>query len=323
MRSSRKLFLWRRIIFSSLFMVFYLVLVQDIMAKDVLPNVKENHKCFKCHGNKTYTFYNTVTERMVNKRMNPFYVIDTAAFYEGNHRLLSCTDCHDPGYESFPHDNELQMQELLKCTDCHDGDEVAEKYNFSIINTEFKNSVHAQAYSKDFSCWMCHNPHSYAITARKNTDISKVIVYDNEICLHCHSEVANLTPLSDHAKKNISTIHDWLPNQIQHFKSVRCLDCHVKVENNTMVDHQILSKEGAVKDCVACHSKNTRLLATLYKFQSKELRSKNGFLNAIILNDSYVISANSNYFLNTTSLVIFGLILLVIIIHAILRITLK
>ncbi|MBN2615583.1 MAG: cytochrome c3 family protein [Bacteroidales bacterium] len=256
--------------------------------------------------------------------MNPYYVIDTAAFYVGNHHLLSCTDCHDPGYENFPHANDLQMQEMLKCTDCHDGDEVAEKYNFKEINVEFKKSVHAQAYSKDFSCWMCHNPHSYAITARKNTDIKKVIVYDNEICLHCHSEVANLTPLSDHAKKNISTIHDWLPNQILHFKSVRCLDCHVKVENHSMVDHQILSKESAVKDCVECHSKNTRLMATLYKFRTKELRSKSGFLNAIIItNDSYVISANSNHFLNVTSLVIIGLIILVIIIHAILRITLK
>jgi hypothetical protein len=52
---------------------------------------------------------------------------------------------------------------------------------------------------------------------------------------------------------------------------------------------------------------------------SQEKRSKSGFLNAAILNDSYVIGANRNQFLNYGSLVIFGMVILGIAIHAVLR----
>ena len=64
-------------------------------------------------------------------------------------------------------------------------------------------------------------------------------------------------------------------------------------------------------------------MASLYKFQSKQNRSEIGFLNATILNNSYVISANRNPALNNISLIIFGLVLLIIIIHSILRIISK
>jgi hypothetical protein len=86
-----------------------------------------------------------------------------------------------------------------------------------------------------------------------------------------------------------------------------------------MVAHKILPKEKAVKKCVECHSKNSLLLASLYKYQAKEKREKQGFLNGAILTETYVIGANRNYFLNMASLGIFGLVVIGIFIHAVMR----
>lgn len=309
------------LMFVGLFMVFQPAKAQETQQQKA-PNAADNHKCFKCHGHKFFSFYNPVTEKKVYKRMNPFYVIDSVAYKNSNHRVLECTDCHDWGYTKFPHDGKLQMQPMPSCLDCHEGDDVTAKFHFSEIKKEFDASVHKKMYP-NFRCSMCHDPHKYLVTARRDKNIKQVIIYDNEMCLSCHSEFVNYKVLSDSAPKNITVFHDWLPNQKVHFQNVRCLDCHVKVENDSMVDHQILPKSQAVRNCVKCHSKNTILMASLYKFQSRQSRSEIGFLNATILNNSYIISANRNPFLNKISLIFFGLVVLIIIIHAILRIILK
>jgi K+ transporter len=61
-------------------------------------------------------------------------------------------------------------------------------------------------------------------------------------------------------------------------------------------------------------------MSSLYKFRSRELRHQNGFVNAIILNESYVIGANRNQYLNVLSLIIFFTVLVVVVIHIIFRI---
>ncbi len=321
MKSRPTSILFAFLMFFGLFMVFQPAQAQDSPKKE-FPNAAYNHRCFKCHGHKFFSFYNSVTEKEVIKRMNPYYVIDTVEFYKSNHRVLQCTDCHDAGYLKFPHDGQLQMQPMPTCLDCHEGDEVTAKFHFDEIKVEFDSSVHKKVYS-NFQCSMCHDPHKYLVTARRDKNIKKVVIYDNEMCLSCHSNIVNYKVLSDSAPKNISAAHDWLPNQILHFQNVRCLDCHVKVENDSMVDHQILPKAQAVHNCVKCHSQNTILMASLYKFQSKQSRSEIGFLNATILKNSYVISANRNPVLNKVSLILFGMVLLIIIVHAILRIISK
>ena len=94
--------------------------------------------------------------------------------------------------------------------------------------------------------------------------------------------------------------HDWLPNQAAHFQNVRCIECHTKINNDIPVSHLIKPKEEAVKRCNECHSQNSILMASLYKFESKEQR-RDGFFNGIILNESYVIGANRNEYLNLVS----------------------
>ncbi len=306
-----------------LFIAIHSAVGQDTLKDNKFKNAVENHKCFKCHGQKYYSYYNEWTEKKVIKRMNPFYVIDSVKFYTQNHCSFKCIDCHDADYETFPHDGMLQMEGMSTCLDCHEDDEKTAKYHMEGIYKEYKASVHFKKYGTVFSCWMCHDPHKYKVTARENEDISNVIIYDNEMCLSCHSNGTNNTILSDSASKNMVAAHDWLPNQKLHFQNVRCLDCHVKIQNDSMVNHDILPKKDAVKRCVDCHSKNTILSATLYKFQSKESRSKLGFLNATILNNSYVVGANRNHILNKASLIIFGLVIILLIIHGILRIIIK
>jgi len=103
---------------------------------------------------------------------------------------------------------------------------------------------------------------------------------------------------------------------------VRCIECHTQINNNIPVSHLIKPKEEAVRLCNECHSQNSILMASLYKFESKEQRH-DGFLNGIILNSSYVIGANRNKYLNLISLVIFVLVIGVIAIHILIRIKKK
>jgi hypothetical protein len=60
-------------------------------------------------------------------------------------------------------------------------------------------------------------------------------------------------------------------------------------------------------------------MASLYKFESKAQR-RDGFFNGIILNESYVIGANRNEYLNLLSLIIFVGVIGIIGIHIVFRI---
>jgi len=86
------------------------------------------------------------------------------------------------------------------------------------------------------------------------------------------------------------------------------------------VSHLINPIEKAVKRCNECHSQNSMLMSTLYKFQSKEQRN-DGFFNGIILNQSYVIGANRNEYLNILSIIIFAFVILIMGVHIYFRLT--
>lgn len=282
-----------------------------------------NSKCFNCHATSTYTFFNEFQERIVTKRMNPYFLIDSVLYYDQNHKSFECVDCHSYDYRTFPHDNELSLDLMPTCLDCHEGDDATADYNFEEIDKEFLESVHSTKHSEDFTCWMCHNPHTYKINARNNETIKETIVYDNNICLSCHADINKYQLITNKQNPNVIEKHDWLPNQIAHFAHVRCIECHTLATNNILVAHQIQTKDKAVKKCVECHSKNSILMASLYKFRAMESRNKFGFFNSVILSDTYIIGANRNYYLNVMSAIVFGFVLLLIIIHAILRILLK
>lgn len=276
--------------------------------------VDDNEKCFRCHGEKIFELPDELSDRVHKRHMCPDYRIAREDFYSGNHRSFSCFDCHSPEYETFPHPIEPRVEEHWGCLDCHGYDEKYAHFHFEQIEEEYLQSVHYLANPEEFSCWKCH-PHSYRISIRNTENLKATIAYDNAICLSCHADYDQFELLTDRGQINITKTHDWLPNEVLHFQNVRCIECHTRINDSILVAHLVQPKELAVRRCTECHSANSILSATLYKFQTKKARTELGFFNSVVMNSAYVIGANRNYFLNVVSLIIFALTFLGIALH--------
>jgi hypothetical protein len=304
----------------ALFMVVMLSGAIDAQNKPKKETIDFNENCLKCHGQSKYKYQNPESGSEVTKRMYAETIINRTEFYDSNHKTFKCTDCHSEEYGTFPHAGNLRMESKYACIDCHGGDETYAKFKFEKIEAEFHESVHSTKHSEDFNCWMCHNPHSYKISVRSNDKIKDIVAYDNAICLNCHADISNYQMLTDKVNPNILKKHEWLPNQALHFKNVRCIECHARTNDSILVAHNIQPKAKAVRRCVECHSTNSILMASLYKYKVQEGRSKAGFYNGVIMNEGYVIGANRNYYLGILSLIMFGCVAAGILIHASLRI---
>ena len=248
--------------------------------------VDDNEACLKCHGEMKYVIEDLNTGRSTHELMYSERAIDRNAFYASVHKSFACTDCHSYDFNTFPHSVETRLEEQFMCLDCHGYDETFAKYHFEDIEVEFQESIHNM---EEFTCWKCH------------------------------ADFDRFSLLTDRDEIVVVESHDWLPNQAAHFASVRCIECHTEINDSILIAHKILPKTEAVKNCTECHSKDSRLMHTLYKFESLEAR-KDGFANSIMLNNSYVIGANQNIWLNRLSLLVFGMTLLVIVFHSYLRI---
>ena len=286
------------------------------------PFFEDNERCLVCHGQNRYEYTNENLGRQVRAMMFSERVVTREDFYQSNHKSFSCTDCHSGDYVQFPHSGELRMEQGYNCIDCHGGDEMFARFNFETIESEYQKSVHFKLEEEGFSCWKCHDPHEYRISIRNSENLKETILYDNNICLNCHSDFDRFHLLSDREEISILSTHDWLPNQEAHFKSVRCIECHTKVNDTILVAHLIKPKADAVKACNECHTQNSLLMSSLYKFQSKEQR-KDGFFNGIIMNESYVIGANRNQYLNNLSIIIYIMLSCGIAVHLFFRISKK
>ena len=283
---------------------------------EVNASVDDNEACLICHGEMKYIITDESSGKSLTQSMCPDRIIDRDDYYSGVHKSFGCTDCHSYDFNDFPHSVESRLEDKLLCMDCHGYDESFAQYHFESIEEEFLGSTHN---IEEFTCWKCHDPHSYRAFMRNADDLKEAIVYDNNMCLKCHSDFRNFTLLTERNEINIVESHDWLPNQAAHFRSVRCIECHTEINDSILIAHKVLPKTEAVKRCVECHSGDSRLMHTLYKFQSKEERSA-GFVNGVILFDSFVIGANQNIWLNRISILIFALTLLVIVFHSAIRI---
>jgi len=283
---------------------------------EVNDYVDDNESCLRCHGENKYILEDPNSGRSRYEHMYAERAIDRDAFYASVHRSFACTDCHSYDFNTFPHAVETRVEEQFLCMDCHGYDETFAQYHFESIEVEFQKSIHNM---EEFSCWKCHDPHSYKAFMRNAEDLEEAILYDNNMCLKCHANFDRFTLLTDREEVIVVESHDWLPNQAAHFGSVRCIECHTEINDTILIAHKILPKTDAVKNCTECHSKNSRLMHTLYKFESQEAR-KGGFANSIMINNSYVIGANQNVWLNRLSFLVFGMTLLVILFHSYLRI---
>jgi hypothetical protein len=283
----------------------------------------ENDLCLKCHTHQTFAFHNTLTKHDDKRMMNPLYILDKDRLASGVHAKFKCTDCHSSDYAKYPHNAELKLEPLSTCLDCHGGDKKYAVYQFEKIDEEFQKSVHFQKSGESFTCSKCHNQHYYQAKSRNSSVVGDIVSFSNEMCMSCHSNNVKFQLISDTLKPALSQIHSWLPNQALHFKHVRCIECHTRVVDSLSVSHNILPKSKALNNCVECHSKNSMLKASLYKYKNLQIRSEEGKLNSIISNKSYVIGAYQNVALNYISIIIFLMALVGICIHLIFRIVKK
>ncbi len=285
-------------------------------------NAKQ-HQCLQCHAFQTYSFHNELMDTETKRLMNPYYVIDTVALKKGVHQQFDCTDCHSYEYTTYPHSANLKLEPMNTCLDCHGGDDTYASYQFEKIQEEFQKSIHYQVYGDNFTCAKCHSQHTYAATARNSDNVLEIVDYSNKMCLSCHNDMKKYSLVSGHGNPQLVQIHSWLPNQELHFKHVRCIECHTEVIDGLMVSHNIQGKDKAVKKCQECHTSDSRLKASLYKYQNLQKRSENGDLNTVISNESYVIGTHQIPILKTLSILIFLAAMGGIIIHGFFRIIKK
>ncbi|MBM3405377.1 MAG: hypothetical protein FJY10_10875 [Bacteroidetes bacterium] len=303
--------------------VFILLLLVTAVAgypADTPTNRQDNQACFNCHGKTHFRILSPDSSRMVLFRMYTDLIISEQGFYKSNHRNFKCVDCHSDEYNLYPHEGSLKFNEISTCLDCHGGDQKYAKYQFEEIETACNRSVHASRMGKDFNCYQCHDPHTYKIAARGEQEMHLVISQGNATCLACHNNSMIYNTLVEKTLPDLEKIHEWLPNQGDHFSKIRCIECHARVDQKVLVSHEILPKDKSVRDCVACHSGNSLLLQTLYKYRSTENIRTMGFMNAVILNDAYVIGANRNTGVAIIMIILLSSTLLGIILHIAFRI---
>jgi hypothetical protein len=298
------------IIFSS---VVFFASAQD----QTMP--EENGHCLSCHANQIYSFHNEWLEVETQRLMNPFYIIDSTKMVAGVHGSFRCTDCHSPDYETYPHNAELKLEPLNTCIDCHGGDDTYASYQFDKIEEEFHKSVHFEKSGESFSCSKCHDQHYYRATARNSSNVSEIVSYANDMCLSCHDDVLKFQMVSSEENPQLNQVHAWLPNQELHFKNVRCIECHTVVVDSFLVSHNIMPKENALRNCNSCHSSNSLLKASLYKYENLKARSESDKIGALIQNEAYIIGANQNPMMRVVSFIIFGLTLFAAGVHWVFR----
>lgn len=299
-----------------LFAVFFSSVAAD---KPEATIDEESLQCLVCHSSNNYQITDTVSGKTVTMKMHSELRIDPVDYKRATHGGFKCTDCHSVDFNIYPHPVSTKFEANYVCMDCHGGDEMYASFHFETIEEEFMKSTHAAKIDEGFSCWSCHNPHTYRLSDKEIGQLTNRVASNNAVCLTCHGNVNNYAVLIEKEIPDLLTSHSFLPNQSLHFRKVRCIDCHAANNDSIMVAHFVLPAEQAVKKCVECHSTNSILLASLYKYQVTEKRNKFGFYNGVIMNDTYLIGANRNYYLNVASVVIFIMVLIGIALHATLR----
>lgn len=237
----------------------------------------ESKQCLVCHGSPRYELTDTLTGETVTMKMHAELQIDPVEYSKATHGAFKCTDCHSIDYHIHPHPVSTKFEVNYTCMDCHGGDETYASFNFETIEEEYLKSIHATELGSEFSCWSCHNPHTYRLSDKEPGQLINRVARNNSACLHCHGDINNYAVLIEKELPDLIKSHSWLPNQSLHFRKVRCIDCHAANNDSIMVAHLVLPASESVKNCVECHSTNSILMGSLYKHQAAEKRNKLGF----------------------------------------------
>lgn len=262
---------------------------------------KENRACLRCHAMETIAYRDPVSREIVDLSIDPRLLPHSV------HGELACTECHRKSYRRYPHPEEAE-RESFSCVGCHEDDPAEATYQLKTLESEYARSIHVAPGAKHadrFSCHSCHDPHVFKVS-RVGTEIAQVVRDGNEVCLSCH-EKARDPQLGSHA---------WLPKRDAHWAAVRCVDCHTPLADDpSRISHQILAAEDSNRDCVACHSRDARLLNRLYQYRSEEDLARRGLFAKAIFNEAYIVGMSRSPLVDWISLLIIGLTLLVLTAH--------
>jgi hypothetical protein len=241
-------------------------------------------------------------------------VIAAAKYKDAIHGSFKCVECHSEGYSTTPHPIDLKFEPMQACTDCHGGRKKFARYHLDSIVAEYDKSVHAKAMTNTFTCWKCHNAHTYVNAFSDQTDLKAAITISNESCLNCHNNAVNYNRVSDKKPTNLLASHQWLIHPELHMQNIRCVDCHAKLNSTTFTPHEILPASKAVRDCSACHSEKSMLSLSLFRTK-KGNESLLNFTNNKALEYAFIMGANRSIVLNYISTILFILVLLTIFTH--------
>jgi hypothetical protein len=268
------------------------------------PAVADNRLCLRCHAMATLGYRDPATGAVIDLAVDPH------AFTGSVHGTLACTECHDPGYRDYPHPHALAATRP-DCVGCHERlkDAAERTYRFTSIDAEYQRSIHAtsdQAAARGFGCHSCHDPHAFQVS-QVGKPIGAVVHDDNRVCRSCHEGPDR--PLAAH--------HAWLPERERHWEQVRCLDCHTPVRaDEGPVSHEVRQATQANRDCVGCHSRESRLLERLYRYRSGEDLATRGWINLAVFNEAYVVGMSRSDTLDRLGLGVLGLTILGLAGHA-------
>ncbi|HVN18800.1 MAG TPA: cytochrome c3 family protein [Terriglobales bacterium] len=273
---------------------FVLLIASSIWC--VLPSAaqKGEHEppCMECHQPKDTT-------------------IDPVQFSHSVHAALDCGSCHVEGFNKFPHTS--TRAGMPDCIDCHSGAVISPTIDFDKISQGVQASVHVKMVDPAFRCTNCHSPH-YFIPASRMTDASAARSAANKSCLGCHA--AGDTPAAnDLALEELVEKHRLFPHWKLHIQENACIACHTPRGEQTV--HLILPKSEALRDCAACHGKNSLLTTKLYTHLALKERTERGWANAMLFNNAYLTGAIRNRWLDWATLGLAALLVLGIAAHGV------
>ena len=309
-----------------------LQLPQQMHAEDRERHLTEL-QCLACHAgsNRLLTDPKTGKTRSITIRISNFRLAD--------HGKMKCSECHEKGFEQYPHVN----METNVCMDCHPrkekGAEDDKPYDFKRIADEFHGTVHFTEYKnkkakccglapkdhviiakegdkKDnqlFTCEHCHDPH-YFVATKKIKQPNLILKNDNGPCLKCHEDNAT-GMLADPIDSSLAVAHKYLPHVDLHLKSTRCIDCHTTVKKAVM--HDLPEGKKADQGCNSCHSIDTILAGRLYRYVERS--NALGFENARLLQDNYIMGAHRHRWVDLAAYFLTGFVTLIIGFHLGLR----
>ncbi len=292
---------------------------KEITKRSLLDKVQlklnQEKLCLDCHLQHPDGSKSKYAKTLVNYDKS----VHGIAIARGNSKAAICVDCHGAHRleKASVTTSRINKQNIHNvCGKCHQD-----------ITGEYMQSVHGQGVMKGFkdapTCTFCHGEHNIAAVpdvpeqAFTKSGMKFNVVINNKMvfCVSCHSDEKMMK------KYNISTVeetHSWMPSQIKHWETVRCVDCHSSHQLPSK-NHNILPPEQTIKQCEECHSKNSKLINMLYIHEKKQSRMKYGFVNGTLLSDAYVIGTTRNVYLDNLSIIIFGLTFFGIGIHGFLR----